>query len=76
MILVGRSEGGWGGEGKKRGCSKYVSGVCMGKFDDICARGMAVTDHTLSWVYVYMACVWATVYDTPLLNISECKETR
>ena len=37
----------------------------MGKFDDIVARKMAVTAHTLSWVDVYVACVQAKVYDTP-----------
>ena len=48
----------------------------MGKFDDIVAKLMAVTDHKLSWVDVYVACLRSTVYDTPLLNISGCKEAR
>ena len=37
----------------------------MGKFDDIVAKLMAVTDHKLSWVDVYVACLRSTVYDTP-----------
>ena len=48
----------------------------MGWCDSLVSRGMAVDDHDFSCVDEYVACVCATVDDTPLLNFAGWKGVR